>query len=245
MVALELRERPGQEALVRVASSLEPDWLEATSEAIEHHLDRRGVIQARRISRYQALTLGETRVPPNPEACLEILVEHMLSAPEAWVPSQLRQRLRFAEINLDLRAHFQAMCLGRTRLPEGSILDQLDYPQRQRLLAQAPTSWTLPSGRESRLEYRSDGSVVAAAKLQELFGLCSSPRLGPKQTPLRFSLLAPSGRSVQLTDDLESFWRVTYPEIRKELRGRYPKHPWPEDPFSAPATFRTKPRRTS
>jgi ATP-dependent helicase HrpB len=70
-------------------------------------------------------------------------------------------------------------------------------------------------------------------KLQELFGLAETPRIGPAQVPVTFSLLAPNGRPVQTTRDLRSFWQRTYPEVRKELRGRYPKHAWPEDPSAA------------
>ncbi|HYS52564.1 MAG TPA: ATP-dependent helicase C-terminal domain-containing protein [Thermoanaerobaculia bacterium] len=99
---------------------------------------------------------------------------------------------------------------------------------------------TLPSGRRARLDYRDDGSVVVSVKLQELFGLAETPRVGPKKTPVTFELLAPNGRPVQTTSDLRSFWENTYPEIRKELRGRYPKHPWPEDPWTARPTHRTK-----
>ena len=69
-----------------------------------------------------------------------------------------------------------------------------------------------------------------SVKLQELFGLAETPRIGPSKTPITFHLLAPNGRPVQTTQDLKSFWERTYPEVRKELRGRYPRHPWPEDP---------------
>jgi ATP-dependent helicase HrpB len=93
-----------------------------------------------------------------------------------------------------------------------------------------------------RLTYEDDGSVSASVKLQELFGLSASPAIGPDQVPVTFHLLAPNGRPVQTTRDLRSFWERTYPDVRKELRGRYPRHPWPEDPSTAPATHRTKPR---
>src|SRR5712692_2736238 len=102
---------------------------------------------------------------------------------------------------------------------------------------------TLPSGRKAKLELRDDGTVIASVKLQELFGLADTPRVGPNQTPVTFELLAPNGRPVQTTRDLRSFWKNTYPEIRRELRGRYPKHPWPEDPWTAMPTHRTKKRR--
>jgi ATP-dependent helicase HrpB len=81
--------------------------------------------------------------------------------------------------------------------------------------------------------------VSAAVKLQELFGLADTPRIGPRAEPVRFALLAPNGRPVQVTRDLRSFWDRTYPAVRKELRGRYPRHPWPEDPWRAQPTHRT------
>src|SRR6185295_19321727 len=97
----------------------------------------------------------------------------------------------------------------------------------------------VPSGRSDTLESRDDGTVVASVKLQELFGLGETPRLGPRREAVTLSLLAPNGRPVQTTRDLRGFWDKTYPEVRKELRGRYPRHPWPEDPWSAPPTHRT------
>jgi ATP-dependent helicase HrpB len=106
----------------------------------------------------------------------------------------------------------------------------------------APETLAVPSGRTTRLQYQEDGSVIASVKLQELFGLAESPRLGPHRQPVVFELLAPNGRPVQTTRDLRSFWDTTYPEVRKELRGRYPRHPWPEDPWTARPTARTKPR---
>src|SRR4029079_13084102 len=119
----------------------------------------------------------------------------------------------------------------------------LDWSTARELERRAPERIEVPSGRTARLEYRDDGSVTAAGKLQELFGLAESPRLGPRQDPVVFELLAPNGRPVQTTRDLRSFWNTTYQEVRKELRGRYPKHPWPEDPWTAPPTARAKPRR--
>jgi ATP-dependent helicase HrpB len=94
-----------------------------------------------------------------------------------------------------------------------------------------------------RLDYADDGTLSAQVKLQELFGLAETPRIGPRREPVILELLAPNGRPVQRTQDLRSFWDTTYPEVRKELRGRYPKHPWPEDPWTAPATHRTARRR--
>jgi len=98
----------------------------------------------------------------------------------------------------------------------------------------------VPSGRRVPLDYGEDGSVSASIKLQELFGLADTPRIGPRRVPVSLALLAPNGRPVQITRDLRSFWDRTYPDVRKELRGRYPKHPWPDDPWTATPTARTK-----
>src|SRR5581483_9439018 len=103
-----------------------------------------------------------------------------------------------------------------------------------------PATISLPSGRTAKLDYRDDGSIVASVKLQELFGLAETPRVGPDRTPVTFELLAPNGRPVQVTRDLRSFWQNTYPQVRKELRARYPKHPWPEDPWTAKPTHRAR-----
>jgi HrpA-like RNA helicase len=122
-------------------------------------------------------------------------------------------------------------------------VEHVALPKPARKALPGPPTITLPSGRMAKLDYREDGSVFAAVKLQELFGLADTPRVGPRQTPITFELLAPNGRPVQVTQDLRSFWNSTYAAVRKELRGRYPKHPWPEDPWNAEPTHRTK-RRT-
>src|SRR6185503_2739000 len=132
---------------------------------------------------------------------------------------------------------------GRRAIDEIDMQAALDWKTKNDLERHAPGMLPVPSGRSRPLQYQEDGSVVAAVKLQELFGLAESPRLGPRQQPVVFELLAPNGRPVQTTRDLRSFWNTTYQEVRKELRGRYPRHPWPEDPWAAPPTARAKPRR--
>ncbi len=104
----------------------------------------------------------------------------------------------------------------------------------------APEQLTLPSGTRRRLRYEGDRCILAA-RIQQLFGLSTTPKVAG--VPVEVELLSPSGRPVQVTRDLSSFWRHTYPEVRKELRGRYPKHFWPEDPFTAEATDRSKPKQ--
>jgi ATP-dependent helicase HrpB len=93
------------------------------------------------------------------------------------------------------------------------------------------------------VDYAADPPVLAV-KLQELFGLAETPRLARGKLPLLLHLLAPNGRPVQVTRDLRSFWNSGYQEVRRDLRGRYPKHPWPEDPWSARPTARTKGRHS-
>jgi ATP-dependent helicase HrpB len=133
------------------------------------------------------------------------------------------------------------LVVGRRRLSElrdvplEPLLRARLGPRALRLLdEQAPDSIPVPTGRRLPLRYDPDGSPVLAVKLQELFGLAASPRVAAGRVPVLLHLLSPAGRPVQVTSDLASFWSRTYPEVRKELRGRYPKHPWPEDPWSAP-----------
>jgi len=105
--------------------------------------------------------------------------------------------------------------------------------QLQRLERDAPAAITVPSGREVELIYERGKSPILAAKIQELFGLTDTPRIAGGAVKVLVHLLAPNRRPQQVTDDLASFWAKTYSVIRKELRGRYPKHDWPEDPTTA------------
>src|SRR6185369_2180186 len=148
-------------------------------------------------------------------------------------------RLRFANLAYDIDELVADAARGSRSLTEVR-LDRALRPDVIRALERdAPDALPLPSGRTARLDYKADGTVGAAAKLQELFGLGETPRVGPRREPVVLSLLAPNGRPVQITRDLKSFWDRTYPEVRKELRARYPRHPWPEDPWNAPPTART------
>jgi ATP-dependent helicase HrpB len=131
---------------------------------------------------------------------------------------------------------------GAIVLHEQTVGTTAAAPKPERPKFDGPESIDLPSGRKAKLEYREDGSVFAAVKLQELFGLAETPRIGPRQTPVTFELLAPNGRPVQVTRDLRSFWNNAYQQVRKELRARYPKHPWPDDPWTATPTHRTRRR---
>jgi len=221
--------------LVRNARVVEREWLVPTRRETLHHLDGNRVRAVER-SWYGAILLHEQNVAPQQPEAERILAEH------AMPDELLVRRVAFAQLDVDWPALVAIAVAGKRSLDEVSI--ELPFPLRRRLDELAPSSITLPSGRTARLEYRDDGSVVASAKLQELFGLAESPRLGPRRTPVTFALLSPGGRPVQITQDLRGFWNGAYQQVRKELRGRYAKHPWPEDPWTAPATHRTK-RRTN
>jgi ATP-dependent helicase HrpB len=123
----------------------------------------------------------------------------------------------------------------------GALHGLLDWDARRRLDELAPTHLTVPSGSRIALDY-SGGGPTLAVRLQEVFGLVESPRIVDGRVPVTLGLLSPAGRPVQVTRDLASFWARGYHEVRKELKGRYPKHYWPEDPHEAIATRRVRPR---
>ncbi|WP_337174267.1 ATP-dependent helicase HrpB [Paludisphaera sp.] len=145
-----------------------------------------------------------------------------------------------------LAGPLEVLCHGKSGMDEvrrASKVAYLDglisHDQSRELDACAPNSITIPSGRSVRLEYEPGRQPVLAAKLQELFGWPEAPRLARGRVPLLLELLGPNHRPVQVTSDLRSFWATTYHQVRKDLRGRYPKHPWPEDPTTAQAPVRS------
>jgi ATP-dependent helicase HrpB len=117
----------------------------------------------------------------------------------------------------------------------------LSRAQQQELNRLAPTHMAVPSGSQIRLDYREDWPVLAV-RLQEMFGCKETPRIVNRTVPVMLHLLSPAKRPVQVTKDLASFWANGYPEVRKDLRGRYPKHHWPDDPLAASPTAKTKRR---
>jgi ATP-dependent helicase HrpB len=244
VIALDVRagDRERQaEALVRLASRMDPAWLEPTHVTTESRLDGdrvRGI----ETSYYGAIAIGERVVEPDPELAVGLLVDGLRSRGLSEGDERLARRLRLAGIELDFDHLFRVACAGRTTLPRFQLSDWIPRGERSRLERMAPERLRVPSGREVRLDYRENGDVVLAVKLQEMFGAAESPRVGPDRTPVRLELLAPNGRPVQITNDLRSFWETAYQEVRKELRGRYPKHPWPEDPWTAEATAGTRRR---
>jgi ATP-dependent helicase HrpB len=124
------------------------------------------------------------------------------------------------------------------------LLSELDWRLRRDLDELAPETITVPTGNRIRLEYSSGKQPALAVRLQEVFGWLATPRIAAGRVPLVMELLGPNFRPVQITSDLASFWKSAYFEVRKDLRVRYPKHAWPEDPLSAKPEAKGRPRRT-
>lgn len=123
------------------------------------------------------------------------------------------------------------------RVPlEQTLRALLSYEQQRALDERAPVQLLMPSGSRIRVDYQGEDAPAVAVRLQEVFGLAVTPRIDRGRLPVTFRLLSPAQRPVQVTRDLASFWRGAYREVRKDLRGRYPKHDWPEDPLTAPPT---------
>ncbi|MBI3777403.1 MAG: ATP-dependent helicase HrpB [Gammaproteobacteria bacterium] len=131
--------------------------------------------------------------------------------------------------------------LARLDLP-AILKNLLDWETGRRLEEEAPTHLEVPSGSRIRLEYIPGESPVLKVKLQEMFGLADTPRVAGGKVPVTLHLLSPAQRPIQVTQDLRGFWERTYPEVKKEMKGRYPKHPWPDNPWQAQPTARAKRR---
>ncbi|MBK4999777.1 ATP-dependent helicase HrpB [Pseudomonas sp. S31] len=155
--------------------------------------------------------------------------EALLASLEDWLQPYLGKVSRLS--------HFAALDLP------SMLRNLLPWPLPQRLDEWAPTHLSVPSGSNIRLDY-SEQPPILAVRLQELFGLADTPRIAQGRQQVKLHLLSPARRPVQVTQDLANFWRTTYAEVKKDLKGRYPKHYWPEDPLIAEATARAKPRGT-
>ena len=172
----------------------------------------------------------------------------------AWMPElglpDLGDDALMATLDHWLRPAFK----GKSRLDalgaddlSNALRASLDWALQQKLDALAPVRITVPSGQARVIDYAigDDGAPrppVLAVKLQELFGLADTPRIADGRVPLLLHLLSPAGRPLQVTADLRSFWDRTWSEVRREMKGRYPRHPWPEDPWNAVPTHRARPR---
>jgi len=230
-------------ARVRIATAIEREWLAPTSTGVEHRFDAEsGTVKARRVERYDALVLAEHPVAADPDIAAQLLADAWIARGPTADDERVLRRLRFAGRDIDLAGVIAMAARSVRRLDDIALVRVLPAQLLHDLNRDAPDTLAVPSGRRVPLDYAEDGSVSASVKLQELFGLADTPTIGPRRVPVSLALLAPNGRPVQITRDLRSFWNRTYPEVRKELRGRYPKHPWPDDPWTATPTARTKQR---
>jgi len=153
----------------------------------------------------------------------------LLESLEQWLPPWLEGVTR--------REHLSAVPLGE------ALRGKLSFAQQRRLAEWAPTHLELPGGARVRVDYLDESAPLVSVRLQEVFGLAATPLLGRNRLPVTFRLLSPAQRPVQVTRDLQSFWRGSYAEVRKDLRGRYPKHYWPENPLEAqPSRGARRPR---
>ncbi len=233
---------------------------------------REGAVLARRERRLGALLLDESALAAaDPGRVLGALLEGLRGAGMQALPwtkaaTALRERAEFVRRHLgdaepdwaalddgslmDSLADWLAPWLdGVTRLSHLGSVDlhaalaaRLGHARLRRLDELAPTHLAVPSGSRIPIDYSDPDAPAFAVRLQEVFGLVETPRIAGGRVPLTISLLSPAQRPVQVTRDLGSFWRSGYAEVRKELKGRYPRHYWPEDPHSATATRRVRPR---
>jgi len=231
----------------------------------------RGSVRAARRLRLGALTLKRERLAdPAPEAVREALLQGIRQAGLACLPwtRSLRawqERVVFlgrlfpggewpdvadAALERDLETWLAPHLDGRQSLRDLAGLDlaailqgRLAWGARRRLDELAPTHWTVPSGSRRPIDYSGEVPVLAV-RVQEMFGATETPAVAGGRQPLLLHLLSPAGRPVQVTRDLAGFWRTGYPEVKKDLKGRYPRHHWPDDPLTAAPTARAKPRKT-
>ncbi len=224
-------------------------------------------LRARRRQRLGAIVLSEQTRPVLPDSeSARLLAEGLAGLGIGKLPwtkaqLQLRNRVKFLCVGDEwpdlsdgalagTSAEWLAPFLtGKTALSQigaddlAAALDALiPWNLRKRLDVEAPTHFTAPSGSHVPIDYEAEEGPKLAIRVQELFGLAAHPTIAGGRVPLLIELLSPAHRPVQVTRDLPGFWRGSYKDVKTEMRGRYPRHPWPDDPLKAPATRRAKPR---
>ncbi len=237
LVALDVEERRDRGVpLVRLAAAIEPEWLlDRATERTDYEWNR----TAERVERvaalmYDQLVIEKTRAPAaDAEEASVLLASKALEADigrfvDREELEQLEARAAFAGIEIDARKALAALCRGRSsfaELAEARLLDSLRPPGVDRL---APERLTLPGGRQVKVHYEPGKPPWIESRLQDFFGVRETPRIGSRAVVVH--LLAPNRRPVQVTSDLAGFWERLYPQVRRELSRRYPKHKWPENP---------------
>jgi ATP-dependent helicase HrpB len=260
IVALDLDDRGAEGRIFLAAPLERSDVERAFSTALVTQdsvtIEEDGAIRTRREQRLGAILLAAHFVrEPDPVAIARAIIAHesrsglrSLVANDGFV--RLRQRLAFlhalddtwpdesdatilAQLEPWLPLHLPrpARLADLTRADlAGMLLDVLDWRQRRALEELAPTHYQVPRGARIAIDYADPSAPVLAVKLQEMFGVTRTPAVGGGRVPLTLHLLSPARRPVQVTSDLAGFWRGSYADVRKDLRGRYPKHGWPENP---------------
>lgn len=216
-------------ALVLSTSKLEKVPAEAKIEALIKHIQTSGleVLPFTPGLRQWQARVELVRITTGNKDWPEVSDEQLLASMDDWLAPYLEP--------INLLSHFKKLDLK-------SILSALlTWEQNQQLNVLAPQRFQVPSGSSYTLDYTTTPPVLAV-KLQEMFGCVDTPAVVSGQVPLTVHLLSPAGRPLQVTQDLAGFWATSYHDVRKEMMGRYPKHPWPEDPQNAAPTKRTKPR---
>jgi ATP-dependent helicase HrpB len=159
---------------------------------------------------------------------LDLSDERLFGELDNWLPEALGDATSLQEINPD-SVH-------------NSVTALLPWDWFQRVDKVAPATWTAPTGTQKPIEYPDDGPPQVTIRVQELFGLKTHPMLGNPPFPLRFCLTSPAHRPIQITQDLPAFWQGSWRDVRIEMKARYPRHEWPQDPANALPTTRAKPR---
>jgi len=193
-------------------------------------------------------SLGVTALPWTSElrqwqARVALMLKFAVPAPEDWPD------LSDAALNTSLAEWAPPWMTGMVRREHFSRMDlnnalrtRLSYAQNSILDREAPTHFVVPSGSRLPIDYMDGDVPTLSVRLQEMFGMSVTPSVAAGRLPLLLKLLSPAGRPVQITRDLVSFWNRGYHEVKKDLKGRYPKHYWPEDPYTAAPTRRARPR---
>jgi ATP-dependent helicase HrpB len=255
LVAVDIEDRTEHALpLVRMYCAIEPDWL--VDLFPERVRERSGVEWNRTAERvdgvsallYDGLVIEETRSgAPDPEQAAALLAERALELGAARFVDgdqldEFLARVSFAAEHaavpkIDVASAFHELCRGRKSFAElrsagPSMMAMLEQRANPKLLNDiAPTRMRLPSGRQAQIHYETGKPPWVASRLQDFFGMRQTPRIANGQVPLVVHLLAPNQRPVQTTSDLAGFWERLYPQVRRELSRRYPKHAWPEDPY--------------
>jgi ATP-dependent helicase HrpB len=233
LVAVDIEDRRDKGLpLVRLAAPIEPEWLldrAATRTTLEWNRAAERVEEVSALV-YDQLVIEETRAPAAPsEEASRVLAVKALDADigrfvDREALDQLLARAAFAKIEVDVAGTLTGLCRQRTAFAE--ITELLSVLRPPRIDHLAPERLRLPGGREVRVHYEIGKSPWIESRLQDFFGVRETPRIG--STPVVVHLLAPNRRPVQVTSDLAGFWERLYPQVRRELSRRYPKHKWPE-----------------